>query len=84
MQYFCIHDFQQHLFEKHNFTTIKGKGLNSGTEKHYSFETRAEMEFTVKKLLNERIDDGYQVLYCYSKSIKLKTFVKEIAHRKAR
>jgi hypothetical protein len=84
VKYFCIHDYQQHLFSKHSFMTIRGKGLDSGSEKHYAFETKAEMEFTIKKMVNEKITEGYQVLYCYSRSVKLKTFIKDIGHQKAK
>ena len=67
LYYYAIHDHQGTLFPAYSFTTIWGKELNTGREKHYSFENRTSLENRLVQIINKRIKDGYRILYRYSK-----------------
>ena len=67
LYYYAIHDRQGTLFPVHSFTTVWGKELSTGREKHYSFTNRRLMEINLVKVINKRIKDGYRVLYKYSR-----------------
>lgn len=67
MLYYTIHDRQYMLFKHHGFITLWGNSYNSGREKSYTFTTRYEMNAKIRELMKKRIEQGYRVLYGYSR-----------------
>ena len=65
LHYYAIDDRQGHLFAPHSFSVTWGSSLRMGNERHYTFDTRAEMDKQLRKLIRTRIREGYRVLYSY-------------------
>jgi len=65
--YYTIHDRQQSLTSLHALTTLFRTGSGREREKHYDFETLADMDVMIRALLSRRIRDGYRVLYSWSR-----------------
>ncbi len=66
--YYSINDRQGHLFWAYTFAVNWGPALTAGREKVYAFESRRDMDRKLQELLQERIRDGYRVLYTYFRS----------------
>jgi len=65
LRYYAIDDRQVHLFSSHTFSVTWGSSLSMGNEKHYTFDTRDEMDRQLRRLIRARIREGYRVLYSY-------------------
>lgn len=80
--YYSIHDQQQMLFDGYEFTTAWGQNLAKGRVKQYHFRTRREMTDKFRTLINKRKEDGYKLLYTFSRKSKndiLSTIISETA-----
>lgn len=65
IRYYSLDDRQGHLFAHHTFTVSWGTTLISGREKVYIFDRRDEMDGKLQHLIQERVRQGYRVLYSY-------------------
>ena len=63
--YYAVHDRQGHLFSPYSFTVVWGTELSAGREKVYTFASRAEMDRKLREIIDQRLKDGYRVLYSY-------------------
>lgn len=63
--YYAVHDRQGHLFSPYSFTVTWGPELTVGREKVYTFATRGEMNAKLREIIDQRLRDGYRVLYSY-------------------
>jgi hypothetical protein len=80
--YYSIHDQQQILFEGYEFTAAWGPNLTTGRVKQYHFRTRRAMAEKFRTLMNKRKEDGYRLLYTFSRKSKndiLSTIISETA-----
>jgi predicted DNA-binding WGR domain protein len=80
--YYSIHDQQQLLFDGYEFTAAWGVNLSKGRVMRYHFRTRREMAEKFRTLMNKRKDDGYRLLYTFSRKSKndiLSTIILETA-----
>ncbi len=68
--YYSIHDQQQQLFEGYEFTAAWGADLNKSRVKQYHFRTRRAMVGKFRYLMNKRKEDGYRLLYTFSRESK--------------
>lgn len=68
VSYYSLHDRQGNLFSRHVFTVHWGRGLDSGREHTYAFESRAEMDRKIRQVIRARLRAGYKVLYSYFRS----------------
>jgi len=68
--YYSMHDQQQMLFEGYEFTAAWGLNLSKGCVKQYHFRTRREMSEKFRTLMNKRKEDGYRLLYTFSRKSK--------------
>ncbi len=78
--YYSIHDQQQMLMGGYEFTAVWGPNLIKGRKKQYHFTTRREMNEKFRTLMNKRRDDGYRLLYTFSRESKndiLSTIISE-------
>lgn len=65
--YYTIHDRQQSLTSAHALTTLFRTGNGREREKHYDFDSLADMDALIRSLLARRIKDGYRLLYSWSR-----------------
>lgn len=63
--YYALHDRQGHLFSPYSFTVTWGAELSVGREKVYTFASREEMDAKLREIIDQRLRDGYRVLYSY-------------------
>jgi len=77
--YYMLNDRQGNLFTGFSFTLSWGKSLSSGRGKHYSFQTRHEMDEKIRELVSAKFKTGYRVLYSYLKPKELESFRTEMA-----
>ncbi len=63
--YYAVHDRQGNLFAPHSLTVTWGTELSAGREKVYTFSTRAELDEKLREIIDQRLRDGYRVLYSY-------------------
>ncbi|MFP4364472.1 MAG: WGR domain-containing protein [Spirochaetia bacterium] len=78
--YYTIHDRQGVFFDKNAFTAIWGRGIDTGREKYYTFDTRKDMDEKIRKLLKDKMKKGYKVLYSYFRKEKEKNEYENIIH----
>ena len=62
---FSIHDHQQSLFDLHCFATYSVINGKMTKEKQYSFESKTERDQEIKSLYNQKILEGYKMLYSF-------------------
>jgi hypothetical protein len=82
MHYYSIFDNQGLLFDGYEFTVVWGPDLNRGRQKQYHFVTRRAMLAKFRLLMKKRIDDGYRLLYTFSRETEndiLSPIVRETA-----
>lgn len=65
ISYYSINDRQGHLFSPYTFTVTWGPVPASGREKVHVFESRRAMDRKLQELIQDRVTDGYRVLYSY-------------------
>ncbi|MFP3959645.1 MAG: hypothetical protein ACLFUX_05720, partial [Spirochaetaceae bacterium] len=63
--YYAIHDRQGNLFAPYSLTVTWGSELSAGREKVYTFPSRRELDAKLRELIDQRLKDGYRVLYSY-------------------
>jgi predicted DNA-binding WGR domain protein len=63
--YYAVHDRQGNLFAKYSLTVTWGSELSAGREKVYTFSSRSELDAKLREIIDERLRDGYRVLYSY-------------------
>ena len=63
--YYAVHDRQGNLFAPYSLTVTWGTELSAGREKVYTFTTRAELDEKLREIIDQRLKDGYRVLYSY-------------------
>ena len=63
--YYSLNDRQGHLFSEYAFTVNWGMAPTAGREKVHVFDNRSEMDAKLQQLLQDRISDGYRVLYSF-------------------
>lgn len=63
--YYAVHDRQGNLFAPYSLTVIWGAELSAGREKVYTFSTSGELDAKLREIIDERLRDGYRVLYSY-------------------
>jgi hypothetical protein len=68
--YFTVHDRQQSLTSVYALTSAFRMGNGREREKHYDFDTLAEMDGMIRTLLSRRIKDGYRLLYSWSRDAR--------------
>jgi predicted DNA-binding WGR domain protein len=71
--YYSFHDRQGHFFSAYTLTVSWGRNMIS-REKVYEFETHYAMDFKIKKILREKIGQGYRILYSYLRPDEHKDF----------
>ena len=65
LRYFSISNRQGHLFSAFSFQTIEGSSVSAGREREYLFDSRREMDATIRELISRRLKRDYRVLYSY-------------------
>ncbi len=80
--FYTIHDRQQNLFTSCTFTALWGRGLSSGREKSYTFESSTSMDEKLRELFKQRIREGYKVLYSFARKKRFKRMFNGIGEEK--
>lgn len=65
MDYYYIHNYQDHLFSPHTFTAIWGKNQGRGREKSFTFDSEDEMHEKINDLFYKKVKQGFKLLYSY-------------------
>lgn len=63
--YYAVHDRQGNLFAPYSLTVTWGTELSAGREKVFTFTTRGELDAKLREIIDQRLRDGYRVLYSY-------------------
>ena len=65
--YYSLDDLQKGLFHPYVVTARWGSRPNGGRKKLYYFESEKEKNAVIRRLLQEKIQQNYRVLYNYFK-----------------
>jgi predicted DNA-binding WGR domain protein len=65
LHYYCISNRQHNMFSPYTFTVSSGVALTRGTEKHYVFSTRKELDAALRSRIRRKMRNGYKVLYTF-------------------
>lgn len=70
MLYYTVHDRQQSLTSAYSLTSAFRTGNGREREKHHDFNSLAEMDAMIRKLLSRRVKSGYRLLYSWSRDAR--------------
>ena len=68
LTYFSIHNRQGNLFSPYTITILSGTSLRQARERQLIFDSQNELDSTVRRLITDRLSQGYRVLYSYFRS----------------
>lgn len=80
VQYYSLHDRQGDFFSPFVLTAIWGSELDSGRVKVYSFSTGKEQDKKLRDIFNQRVRNGYRVLYSFARNKHFKAMIEEFEH----
>lgn len=70
IHYYSLYDHQNMLFGGYELTVSWGVNLNRCRKRVYHFSTRRELSEKIRSLVGKRVNDGYSLLYSFSRERK--------------